>query len=197
MSASPPRQPGAPYADWREEAWRIHLVLSARKKHWAPGSAEDRRHLAMGLIGEAGEAANLMAKEWRGDAVAAGAFAEELADIRIYLELLARASGVPLPPRNARIECSIMPLTARRSQYRHSLMFGLAASAGLVARAVERDIVEESYHRAGVLASELHALLPRVRAYLELEAEVAGVDLFDAACAKIEKLYDRWPEARP
>ena len=54
---------------------------------------------ALGLSGEAGELANLFKKLWRGDFTLAqvkGSVAEEMADVAIYLVLLAHVCGVDL-----------------------------------------------------------------------------------------------------
>lgn len=81
---------------WREKARAIHEVLIKGRPPYGP---EDRRFLALALAGEVGELANVIKKEWRGDfdhpagnlrALVAG----EIADIRIYLELLAACFAV-------------------------------------------------------------------------------------------------------
>lgn len=78
---------------WQETVWAIHNRVV---KAWPVGSPEDQRFIALALVGEAGEMANLVKKDWRGDRPLDAEFAEELADIRIYLELLARVSGIDL-----------------------------------------------------------------------------------------------------
>lgn len=93
-------------ADWRRVAKRIHETVA---KQWPVYGDEDRRFLALALAGEAGEIANLIKKEWRGDftgynpqlaATDQELFQEmlrgELADVRIYLELLAAAYSIDL-----------------------------------------------------------------------------------------------------
>ena len=79
--------------------WRAAVVAIHEKvlKKWRPWSNEDRRFLALALAGEVGELANLVKKDWRGDAGNRGKLIrEELADVRIYLELLAIAHDVDL-----------------------------------------------------------------------------------------------------
>lgn len=88
--------PDPRFFGWRREARHIHETVA---KPWLPWTEEDRRHLALALAGEVGEALNLIKKDWRGDAGTAERrvlLAEELADIRIYLELLAAACSVDL-----------------------------------------------------------------------------------------------------
>ncbi|MGH2627744.1 MAG: hypothetical protein ACRDHY_13960 [Anaerolineales bacterium] len=67
-------------------------------KPWQPWSDEDRRFLALALGGEVGELQNVIKKAWRGDddPTYEGKLAEEMADARIYLELLALAHGMDL-----------------------------------------------------------------------------------------------------
>ncbi len=50
--------------------------------------------LSLALCGEVGELANMMKKHWRGDLVPNEQIIEELADIRVYLELLAKCYGI-------------------------------------------------------------------------------------------------------
>lgn len=84
--------------DWREKARIVHESVV---KNWAVWSDEDKRFLALALGGEVGELQNLIKKEWRGDAVGLvntwkDRLELEMADIRIYLELLAKAYKVDL-----------------------------------------------------------------------------------------------------
>ena len=82
--------------DWRDLAWGIHEGVV---KAWKPSSPEDIRFLALSLGGECGELSNILKKAWRGDFELKDRWAEvggELADIRVYLELLARAMGYDL-----------------------------------------------------------------------------------------------------
>jgi NTP pyrophosphatase (non-canonical NTP hydrolase) len=81
--------------NWQAQARLMHETIV---KRWEPYSPEDQRFLALALSGEVGEFANIVKKLWRGDPVASirGDLADELADIRIYLELLARAYSIDL-----------------------------------------------------------------------------------------------------
>lgn len=54
----------------------------------------DERFLALALCGEAGELANLIKKRWRDDAVLVEEVKDEIADIRVYLELLAKCFDI-------------------------------------------------------------------------------------------------------
>jgi NTP pyrophosphatase (non-canonical NTP hydrolase) len=76
--------------------WNFHTAIVA--KTIKPGSPEDRRFLALALCGEAGELANLIKKEWRGDGDPqfADKLADELGDVYAYLQLLACAFDLNL-----------------------------------------------------------------------------------------------------
>lgn len=55
-----------------------------------PFSSTDERFLALALCGEVGELANMIKKRWRDGADLTEEIRDELADVRIYLELLAK-----------------------------------------------------------------------------------------------------------
>jgi NTP pyrophosphatase (non-canonical NTP hydrolase) len=80
---------------WQRKVRVIHEVVV---KRWEPYSQEDQRFLALALAGEVGELCNVVKKQWRGDDLphAPAMIKEELADVRIYLELLARSLSVDL-----------------------------------------------------------------------------------------------------
>lgn len=84
-----------PTQSWQSQIDHIHRTVV---KAWKPYSQEDTRFLALALCGEVGELANIIKKHWRGDyPVEPLVLIEpELADIRIYLELLAKAFSVNL-----------------------------------------------------------------------------------------------------
>ena len=77
------------YLKWRKEAFCIHARFVAHK--WPINGSEDRRFLSLAICGETGELANMVKKIWRGDQIPLMEIHKELADIRIYLELLAVA----------------------------------------------------------------------------------------------------------
>ena len=77
---------------WQARAEEIHLqFVKYAQSHGRLTSADEITHfLALAIAGEAGELANLVKKKWQGDAVDQQSLREEIADIRIYLEHLAR-----------------------------------------------------------------------------------------------------------
>jgi NTP pyrophosphatase (non-canonical NTP hydrolase) len=83
---------------WQERAKGIHerFVRLSQAKGGLVTPDEVTHYLALAICGEAGELANLIKKAWRGDVVDPAAIRDELADIRIYLEHLARHLGIDL-----------------------------------------------------------------------------------------------------
>jgi NTP pyrophosphatase (non-canonical NTP hydrolase) len=57
-------------------------------------SNTDERFLALALAGETGELCNMVKKRWRDGADLTGEIRDEIADIRVYLELLAKCFGI-------------------------------------------------------------------------------------------------------
>lgn len=83
---------------WQQRAQGIHerFVKLAQAKGNLTSDAEILNFLALAICGEAGELANLVKKLWRGDEVAPNVIRDEIADIRIYLEHLARHLHIDL-----------------------------------------------------------------------------------------------------
>lgn len=81
--------------DWRDDAMHIHETVV---KDWPVYSAEDTHFLALALGGECGELQNVIKKLWRGDLSITNEtltrIEDEIADVRIYLELLAASFGI-------------------------------------------------------------------------------------------------------
>lgn len=63
---------------------------------WTLGSTEDIRFLALALCGEAGELANFIKKEWRGDTIDQAKIYKEMVDVYNYLMHLADIYGIDL-----------------------------------------------------------------------------------------------------
>ena len=88
-----------------ETLWRLHERFVARAGFEA-GSAMDQRFVALSLAGEAGEVANLVKKDWRGDPRTDGSdpgrslcdakLATELDNVFAYWAVLCRVSGLRL-----------------------------------------------------------------------------------------------------
>lgn len=83
---------------WQDEVWEIHL-RAIKKSGIRVGTNDDTRFLALALGGEVGELQNIIKKAWRGDFEIEEMIEDielELADIQIYLELLARSMRLDL-----------------------------------------------------------------------------------------------------
>lgn len=68
---------------------------------------EDERFLALALCGEAGELANMIKKRWRDGADLSEEIKDEIADIRVYLELLAKCFGIEGEKLDAQVESKL------------------------------------------------------------------------------------------
>jgi NTP pyrophosphatase (non-canonical NTP hydrolase) len=71
----------------RDSILTIHSQLTA--KLFPMFSSQDERFLTLALCGEVGELANMVKKRWRDGVDLTEEIRDELADIRVYLELLA------------------------------------------------------------------------------------------------------------
>ena len=67
-------------------------------------SNTDERFLALALCGEAGELANMVKKRWRDGVDLGDEIRDEIADIRVYLELLAKCFGIEGEKLDRRVE---------------------------------------------------------------------------------------------
>jgi NTP pyrophosphatase (non-canonical NTP hydrolase) len=84
-------------ADLREQKQRIDIFELHQKmtSHLFPSySSTDERFLALGLCGEAGELANMIKKRWRDGVDLTEEIRDEIADIRVYLELIAKCFDI-------------------------------------------------------------------------------------------------------
>jgi NTP pyrophosphatase (non-canonical NTP hydrolase) len=76
-------------------------------------STADERYLALALCGEAGELANMIKKRWRDGADLKAEIIEEIADIRIYLELLAKCFGIEGNKLDAAVHSKLAKVVAK------------------------------------------------------------------------------------
>lgn len=67
-------------------------------------SNQDERFLALAICGEAGELANMIKKRWRDGADLKEEIKDEIADIRVYLELIAKCFDIEGDKLNERVK---------------------------------------------------------------------------------------------
>jgi NTP pyrophosphatase (non-canonical NTP hydrolase) len=78
--------------------------------------SKDERFLALALCGEAGELANYIKKRWRDDADFTEEIRDEIADIRVYLELLARCFGIEGDKLDRRVQAKLMKVVEKHTK---------------------------------------------------------------------------------
>jgi NTP pyrophosphatase (non-canonical NTP hydrolase) len=84
----------------------LHEKLT--KGLFPPYASEDERFLALALCGEAGELANMIKKRWRDGVDLKEEIRDEIADVRVYLELLARCFGIEGEALDHRVENKLL-----------------------------------------------------------------------------------------
>ncbi len=96
--------------------YELHEKMTA---HLFPSySSNDIRFLALALAGEVGELCNLIKKEWRDGADNHEEQRDELADCRVYLELIAKCLGIEGQKLDARVEQKLIQVVEK---HRHRL----------------------------------------------------------------------------
>src|SRR5262245_61943466 len=86
--------------------YELHESLTAGL--FPPYSNEDERFLALALCGEVGEIANKIKKRWRDGVDLSNEIREEIADARVYLELLAKCFGIEGEKLDAEVERKLL-----------------------------------------------------------------------------------------
>lgn len=93
------------------DIYKLHMRMT--KHLFAPFTSEDERFLALALCGEAGELANMIKKRWRDGVDLTPEIREEIADIRVYLELIAHCFGISGEGLDREVEAKLTKVAAR------------------------------------------------------------------------------------
>jgi NTP pyrophosphatase (non-canonical NTP hydrolase) len=93
------------------DLYKLHEQLTG---HLFPAySNTDERFLALALCGEAGELANIIKKRWRDGVSLHQEACEEIADIRVYLELLAKCFDIEGSKLDAVVETKLLKVVEK------------------------------------------------------------------------------------
>jgi len=85
--------------------FEMHKKMTA---HLFPSfSSTDERFLALALCGEAGELANMIKKRWRDGTDLTEEIRDEIADVRVYLELIAKCFDIEGTKLDERVEMKL------------------------------------------------------------------------------------------
>jgi NTP pyrophosphatase (non-canonical NTP hydrolase) len=92
----------------------IYVLHEKMTAHLFPAySNTDERFLALALCGEAGELANLIKKRWRDGADLSEEVCDEIADIRVYLELIAKCFHIEGEKLDRRVEQKLVKVVEK------------------------------------------------------------------------------------
>jgi NTP pyrophosphatase (non-canonical NTP hydrolase) len=154
--------------------YELHCKMT---KHLFPAfSSEDERFLSLALCGEAGELADMIVSEHFDIEEAR----DEAADIRVYLELIAKCFGI----EGEKLEPREVP-----EMVELRLVLALCAKCGLLA-----NLVKKRWRDDADLAEECKVKIVEVRSLLEQVAYrlgIEGVALNDRVETKLAKVAER------
>jgi len=91
--------------------FELHEKMTAHL--FPPYASQDERFLALALCGEAGELANMIKKRWRDGADLSNEIREEICDIRVYLELLAKCFGIEGEKLDRAVEAKLIKVAEK------------------------------------------------------------------------------------
>ena len=78
-------------------------------------SNSDERFLALALCGEVGELANMIKKRWRDNADLTEEIRDEIADIRVYLELIAKCFDIEGDKLDRQVKQKLLKVMAKHN----------------------------------------------------------------------------------
>jgi NTP pyrophosphatase (non-canonical NTP hydrolase) len=97
--------------EFKMNIFELHEKLT--KPLFPAYSSEDERFLSLALCGEAGELANIIKKRWRDGVDLSEEACDEIADIRVYLELLAKCFKIEGPKLDERVKQKLLKVAEK------------------------------------------------------------------------------------
>jgi NTP pyrophosphatase (non-canonical NTP hydrolase) len=92
----------------------IYELHEKMTSHLFPAfTSEDERFLSLALCGEVGELANKIKKRWRDGVDLSDEIRKEIADVRIYLELLAKCFDIEGEKLDAQVQSKLEEVVKR------------------------------------------------------------------------------------
>ena len=91
--------------------YELHQKMTAHL--FPPYSNEDELFLALALCGEVGELANMIKKRWRDKVDLTSEIQDEIADIRVYLELLAKFFNIEGPKLDEQVKSKLLKVVEK------------------------------------------------------------------------------------
>jgi NTP pyrophosphatase (non-canonical NTP hydrolase) len=161
--------------------FELHKKMTA--KLFPAWSSMDERFLALALAGEAGELANMIKKRWRDDATLTSEVQDEIADIRVYLMLIAKCFSLDDDVVDIRAETVMVEGDLNDERF---LSLSLCARIGLIA-----GMVEERWIGNPDLEESICDEIVETRVRLELLAaifNIGGTKLDDHVEKKLAKV---------
>lgn len=99
------------YGTKKLNLYEIHEKMTG--KLFPAYSNTDERFLTIAICGEVGELANMIKKRWRDNADLSEEIKDEIADIRVYLELLAKCFDIEGDKLDARVISKLEKVVAK------------------------------------------------------------------------------------
>lgn len=106
--------------EWMRERINLFELHQKMTAHLFPSySSTDERFLSLALAGEIGELCNMVKKRWRDGADLSEEIRDEIADIRVYLELLAKCFGIEGDKLDSRVQKKLQEVVKRKHASRN------------------------------------------------------------------------------
>lgn len=146
--------------------FELHKKMTA---HLFPAfSSTDERFLVLGLCGEAGELANMIKKRWRDGADLTEEIRDEIADVRIYLELLAKCFGIEGETLDNLMAKTNSPLLSEDERFLALVLCGRAGKSA--------DYIVSRWRNNADFTEEIRDEIVDIRICLELLAKCFDIE---------------------